>query len=405
MTNVLGMLSILNYEADYCEARDVAPFNAGSFATAASNPGLQLQQFVGLCSWLFELSGRNPGISEYDDPNITAQTIHLEMNSMGYEAAFPATALRAAHGEPACLTLHFLCEAALKARQFVFRRAEYALESGVEEVEADADAEVAVPGDDGIVDEVDGAVEEEEVLYSEVANRGGALGGGESKLDDSVDAEARVVMKARVAPAKWRAEVERVAPKLRVKPHMGGREWRTHLEATRKHQSVLGQVFPDTHSSLERIGAEVGSMVERVSSKERFINSTFRDLNAEYKTVQDAHDAASEKAKAAEEEVSRLTMALADVTEELEELEGQLEDRGESITDTSPLLRIKAALAKLRSEMVGMDTRVGVLGHRLMQHSMAANLARAGKTRAGGTAGGSGEASEGELEFGDEDEY
>ena len=327
------------------------------------------------------------------------QTIYLEMNTMGFAGDFPASAMRSAHGEACCTALTLLCHSALSARQFVFRRAEYAVESGVEEVEADASAEVTVPGedDDEIADEVGGVGDEEEVLYSEVTHRGAS----EGKHADE-DASLRTVMKAHVAPAAWRAEVERVAPKLRIKPRLSGRESRTHLEATVKHQGVLASVFPATHSSLEKIGAEVGGMVQRVSAKERFINSSFRDLNAEYKAVQDAHDTAAEKHKEASEAVAQLTGQLAEVTEELEELGGQLDDRGESITDTSPLVKIKAALAKLRSEMGAMDTRVGVLGHKLMQHSMAASLARAGKTRAGGTAQG-GVDSDGDLEVDDEE--
>jgi len=303
---------------------------------------------------------------------------------MGMEPNFPATALRAAHGEPACRTLSYLCDAALSARHFVFRRAEFVAESAVEEGEVDMSAEVAsgLDGPGGISDDVSAGEEDEEVLFSEAA-RGSAT---DSKLEDSVDLSMRTVMKAAVAPAKWRAEVERVAPKLRFKAQLSGREWRTHLEATRKHRDVLAKVFPDTYRSLEKISADVGGMVERVSSKERFINTTFQSLAHEYKSVQDAQDTVTERHKEASDAVGSLTNELALLSDELEELTGSLDDRGASITDTSPLVKIKAALSKLRAEIREMDTRVGVLGHRLMQHKLAASLARAGKTRAGGRA-------------------
>ena len=251
-------------------------------------------------------------------------------------------------------------------------------------------------GEDGIADEV-GAVQEEDVLYSETANRGGESKGGEG------DPSLRTVMRAAVPVGKWRAEVERVAPRLRFKPALSGREWRTHLEATVKHQGVLAALFPGTHSSLERIGADVGGMVERVRAKERHINSSFQALAGEYKGVQEQQEGAAEAHKAASEAVAELTNELAVLGDDLEELGGQLEDRGASITDSSPLVRIKAALSALRGEMRGMDTRVGVLGHRLMQHKLAAGLARAGKTRAGGRAeeGGDGGDSEGDLDIED----
>ncbi len=430
MSESLAKLSILNYETDYCEANDVLPFNPGSFVTAASNPGcveacdngncqpsaftLSAQHdfadynfsnsliFVpGYCHCaeetqvsanLMTQTPREPSLAhsvcslpDYVVKTRRAQTIHLELNSMGMEPNFPATALRAAHGEPACRTLSYLCDAALTARHFVFRRAEFIAESAVEEGEVDISAEVVagVDGGGGISDDISAVDDEEEVLFSEVAGRGGT---SDSKLEESVDPSMRQVMKAAVAPAKWRAEVERVAPKLRFKAQLSGREWRTHLEATRKHKDVLAQVVPDTYRSLEKISADVGGMVERVSSKERFINTTFQALAQEYKAVQDSQDGVTEKHKEASDAVSSLTNDLAVLSDELEELTGSLDDRGASITDTSPLVKIKAALAKLRAEIREMDTRVGVLGHRLMQHKLAASLARAGKTRAGGRA-------------------
>jgi estrogen-related receptor beta like 1 len=297
--------------------------------------------------------------------------------------------------------LSYLCDAALSAKHFVFRRAEFIAESAVEEGEVDLSAEVAAAGEaggEGISDDIAAVEEDEEVLYSE-----GGRGGVEAKLDDSVDPSLRQVMKAAVAPAKWRAEVERVAPKLRIKPALSGREWRTHLEATRKHKEVLSSVFPDTHNSLEKISADVGGMVERVSTKERFINTTFQALAAEYKAVQDSQDGVSEKHREAADAVGTLTNDLAMLSDDLEELTSSLDDRGASITDTSPLVKIKAALSKLRGEIREMDTRVGVLGHRLMQHKLATGLVRSGKTRAGGVAEGEGSVSDGELDIEDDE--
>lgn len=50
--------------------------------------------------------------------------------------------------------------------------------------------------------------------------------------------------------------------------------------------------------------------------------------------------------------------------------QSKMEDRGSSMTDTSPLMKIKSALAKLRAEMKDMDLRIGVVGHSLMQSKM-----------------------------------
>ena len=44
-----------------------------------------------------------------------------------------------------------------------------------------------------------------------------------------------------------------------------------------------------------------------------------------------------------------------------------MESRGSSMTDTSPLVRIKKALAKIKKEIMTMELRMGVVGHTLMQ--------------------------------------
>ena len=44
-----------------------------------------------------------------------------------------------------------------------------------------------------------------------------------------------------------------------------------------------------------------------------------------------------------------------------------MEERGTSMTDGSPLVNIRKSLAKVKSEILGMDVRIGVLEHALLQ--------------------------------------
>jgi hypothetical protein len=47
-----------------------------------------------------------------------------------------------------------------------------------------------------------------------------------------------------------------------------------------------------------------------------------------------------------------------------------MDEHGSSMTDQSPLVRIKTALGKLRSESRALDLRVGVTGHSVMQRKL-----------------------------------
>lgn len=70
------------------------------------------------------------------------------------------------------------------------------------------------------------------------------------------------------------------------------------------------------------------------------------------------------------EEVSRMTETLASTTEELEALKRQLDSRSDSMTDTSPLRRIRGALLELRAETKRMELAIGVLRHTLLVNKM-----------------------------------
>ncbi len=58
------------------------------------------------------------------------------------------------------------------------------------------------------------------------------------------------------------------------------------------------------------------------------------------------------------------------IAQELEDRKQELEDRGSSISNTSPIVRIKAAIKQLKDELCQMRVRTGVLEHQLLQISL-----------------------------------
>ena len=70
------------------------------------------------------------------------------------------------------------------------------------------------------------------------------------------------------------------------------------------------------------------------------------------------------------DKVGEFTNELQDITDKLEVIKSTMEERGSSMTDTSPLVRIKKALKQLREEIQEMELRMGVLSHSLMQAKM-----------------------------------
>ena len=50
-----------------------------------------------------------------------------------------------------------------------------------------------------------------------------------------------------------------------------------------------------------------------------------------------------------------------------EQLRGEMADRSQTVQDTAPLVKIKDALKRLKSDICQMDLRIGVVNHTLMQ--------------------------------------
>ena len=49
------------------------------------------------------------------------------------------------------------------------------------------------------------------------------------------------------------------------------------------------------------------------------------------------------------------------VTEELEGVKAEMDEKGTSMTDAGPLVRVKQALTRLKTECTQMDVRIGVV--------------------------------------------
>ena len=73
-------------------------------------------------------------------------------------------------------------------------------------------------------------------------------------------------------------------------------------------------------------------------------------------------------------QVSTLESSVQQISEQLEALKSQSDERGESMTDTGPLVRLKDAMKKIKKESREMDLRLGTVSHNLLHIKMAQSL-------------------------------
>jgi intraflagellar transport protein 57 len=71
-------------------------------------------------------------------------------------------------------------------------------------------------------------------------------------------------------------EVERVAHKLKIsKVSSDGKEWRSHLDQTKKYADSVKSSLPDVRIKLERLSEDVGKALERIGKKEGILSKSF----------------------------------------------------------------------------------------------------------------------------------
>lgn len=127
--NSLEKLKVLGYEQSFVQKQRHKPFDRVYFTLPAKNLSNQFDDFVQLCSWLFDEISQSTGVltrDEYDDPGTIANKLLLALRQVGFPTSFSTQKLRTPHGEVVCEVLDFLTDKALEARRFQWQKPDFA---------------------------------------------------------------------------------------------------------------------------------------------------------------------------------------------------------------------------------------------------------------------------------------
>jgi len=349
MEEILERLKMLNYEREM--GGSFKPLTHTYFAVASGNPTEQFHYFCAVVAWLMSLQRiqwRAP--SQMDDPNSAVSALFSQLQQVGAPTNYPPQKLKQGYGDNCCAVLKHL----LDAIPIEFKRATYTEELEYEEAAVDEDAEVDV---DEMADEVGAADVEEEEFFG-----GGGEGGGgseNSKLTDSI-------LDTTVDPAAWQIELERVTPLLKMQILSDPKEWRNRLVNTKSHQQTVASLAPETYAMLDKLSEDMERTLKAVRASEQKLNQQCKDQVDDFATKQDKLQEAQDEYNSKTEGISSLSNILQQVTDELAQTKGKMDERGGAMTDTSPLIKIKSALARIKEERKSMDVRIGVVTHTLV---------------------------------------
>ena len=130
-------------------------------------------------------------------------------------------------------------------------------------------------GEDVNGDDMDGGADLADVIHAQDSEEdidddvdfgGGAVHNDLAKKMEE-DNAANAIIHSAISKEKWQLEVERVGHKLKVNKNAGdSKEWRSHLDQTKKYADQVKTALPDVRYKLEKLQEEASDSVESLDS-------------------------------------------------------------------------------------------------------------------------------------------
>lgn len=167
----------------------------------------------------------------------------------------------------------------------------------------------------------------------------------------------------------WMSEVDHVLPQLKLVLRSTGRksDWRSHLSQLQTQADQMREQFVLTDSSLNRLTEEIKGNLERISSREKYIQNQFEPLISEHNSLRNHLNGLTENYRVVSSGVTEKSQLLSEISDELDAVKAEMEERGSSMTDGTPVISLRKALQRIKSELTTIDIRIGVATHTILQ--------------------------------------
>lgn len=176
----------------------------------------------------------------------------------------PPNKLKTGYGDGVCAVLLKLCSVSLQ-NKFKFKK------PTIKEDGAGLDDEGDDMGDDmdGGADIADMAnIQQDDDDIEDFAD----FGQGQQQEENLQNQ----IIQSSISREEWMMEVERVAHKLKISNAANdGKEWRSHLDQTKKYADAVKTSLPDVRIKLEKLSDEVSKALEKIAKKEGILSKSF----------------------------------------------------------------------------------------------------------------------------------
>nr|CAG4649546.1 EOG090X0ADS [Scapholeberis mucronata]SVE93775.1 EOG090X0ADS [Scapholeberis mucronata] len=353
MEDLVDKMKLLKYETEFAKEFNIKPLSRHYFAIA-TNPGEQFYMFVIVAAWLIRKGKKSFDTpQESDDPNATISNILDVVRRLGVTIEFPPNRLKQGYGEHVVFVLDRLADHALKVNNFSWDQPQVHQEEEIVEEE------------NGSGDELDLDQVEEEMA----AQYGSDDDEYESNLFNinvqtitpHVNQIRGEVLESQADVEAWKAEVERVIPRLKLAMKPDPRDWRLRLDMLTKYSTSMNHTINTSRAMLQRISTDIEKSMERVETREKYLNTQLSGLLNMYSKTQEELKQVEEKYGQLSVGIDERNRKLNNLNDEIQQIKNELDERSLNMTDGTPLVNLKKVLVRIKGELSLMDVRIGVI--------------------------------------------
>ena len=91
--------------------------------------------------------------------------------------------------------------------------------------------------------------------------------------------------------------MEKVSSQLKVTVRLDNRDWRTHLEQMHSYRRGIEEALTTTKAHLDKLHADIARTLEKIASREKYLNGQLEAPLAEFRQLSDTLAATREKYK------------------------------------------------------------------------------------------------------------
>merc|ERR1719245_829067 len=178
------------------------------------------------------------------------------------------------------------------------------------------------------------------------------------------------VMETTISSKAWKLELETVSHLLEDRYITGIDEWNTHLKKSKHHGKALKEIWPDARAKLSKYSGKLSSYLDRIKVREKHLNREFADLSEEYQAKYTKLQQLNQEYNESVGEISTLTSEIQEMDEKISDVKVEMENRNNTMTDMTPIRRLRETHAQLKEELVDLDLRIGVTRQQLIHSKM-----------------------------------